>query len=157
MDECNSIPTPLPTNLLLTVEGKPLENPTAYRTLLGSLQYVSLTRPNISYIVNKLAQYMQRPTYDHWHHLHRLLRYLSGTSALSLTIHENSPSTLHAYSHANLARDRDDYLSTTAYIVYLGRIPISWASHKQPLISLPNQDTVLLLLQQLNCYGFAIS
>lgn len=131
MDECNSIPTPLPTNPPLTVKGKPLENPTTYRTLLGSLQYLSLTRPDISYTVNKLAQYMQRPTYDHWHHLRRLLRYLSGTSALGLTIHANSPSTLHAYSDANWARDRDDYLSTTAYIIYLGRNPISWASRKQ--------------------------
>ena len=65
MDECNSIPTSLPTNPPLTVEGKPLENSTAYRTLMGSLQYLSLTCPDVSYIVNKLAQYMQRPTYDH--------------------------------------------------------------------------------------------
>lgn len=131
MDQCNPIATPLPTHPPLSSQGKPLENPTEYRALLGSLQYLGLTRPDISFVVNKLAQYLQRPTHDHWPFLRRVLRYLSGTLHMGLTIHANSPSTLHAYSDADWARDKDDYISTTAYIVYLGRNPISWTSRKQ--------------------------
>lgn len=131
MDGCNNIATPLPMNPPLSVNGTPLDNPTAYRALLGSLQYLSLTRPDISFAVNKLAQYMQRPTTSHWQSLHRLLRYLSGTINMGLIIHAHSPQSLHAYSDADWARDKDDYISTTAYIVYLGRNAISWASRKQ--------------------------
>lgn len=50
---------------------------------------------------------------------------------MGLTLHKNSPLTLHAYSNADWARDKDDYISTTSYIVYLGKNPISWTSRKQ--------------------------
>lgn len=58
--------------------GTPLANPTEYRSLVGSLQYLSLTRLDISFVVNKLSQYMQKPTEDHWVAIKRLLRYLAG-------------------------------------------------------------------------------
>lgn len=77
------------------------------------------------------AQYMQRPTEDHIQALRRLLRYLSGTSHMVIVWHKNSPLTLHAFSDADWARDRDDYISTTAYNVYHGKNPISWTSKKQ--------------------------
>lgn len=63
--------------------------------------------------------------------LHRLLRYLNGTSSIGLIIHKDSPLTLHAYSDADWAHDKDYYISTTTYIVYLGKNPISWTSKKQ--------------------------
>lgn len=68
---------------------------------------------------------------SHMQALHRLLRYLRGTLHMGLLLHEDSPLSLHAYSDADLTHDRDDYISTTAYIVYLGRNPISWTSRKQ--------------------------
>lgn len=131
MDEAKSVTTPLATHPPLTLQGELLSYPTEYRQLLGSLLYLSLTRPDVAFTVNKLAQYMQRPTKIHMQALHRLLRYLSGTINMGLTIHKDSPLTLHAFSDADWARDRDDYISTTAYIVYLGKNPISWTSKKQ--------------------------
>lgn len=131
MDDAKPVATPLATHPPLTLHGDLLDDPTEYRQLIGSLQYLSLTRPDVAFAVNKLAQYMQRPTDQHMQALHRLLRYLSGTSKMGLTIHKDSPLTLHAYSDADWARDRDDYISTTAYIVYLGRNAISWTSRKQ--------------------------
>ena len=61
------IATPLVTdgNLILH-SGIALTNYTKYRTLVGSLQYLCLTRPDISYVVNKLSQFMHRPTSKHW-------------------------------------------------------------------------------------------
>lgn len=131
MESSKPASTPLPTRPPPSIHGKPLENPTEYRALLGSLQYLSLTCPDISFAVNKLAQYMQRPTHEHLQLLHRLLRYLNGTLHMGLTLHANSPISLHAFSDVDWARDRDDYISTTAYIIYLGRNPISWTSRKQ--------------------------
>lgn len=50
---------------------------------------------------------------------------------MGLNIYSESPSSLHAYSDADWARDKDDFISTTAYIIYLGKNAISWASRKQ--------------------------
>ena len=69
--------TPLAVDPPLTKVGS--SNPTEYRALIGNLQYLSITRPNVAFAVNKLAQYMQSPTDDHWNALKRLLRYLVGT------------------------------------------------------------------------------
>ena len=131
MEDAKPMATPLATHPPLTSNGTLLSDPTEYRSLIGSLQYLSLTRPDVAFTVNKLAQYMQRPTNNHMQALRRLVRYLSGTSNMGLTLHKDSPLHLHAYSDADWARDKDDYISTTTYIVYLGWNPISWTSQKQ--------------------------
>lgn len=59
--------------------GTPHSSLTEYRALVGALQYLSLTRPDISFTVNRLSQFMHAPTSLHWKALKRLLRYLHGT------------------------------------------------------------------------------
>lgn len=98
-----------------------------YRRVVGSFQYLALTRPDISYAVNRLSQFMHNPTTDHWMAVKRVLRYLSSTLG-----HGNfQQPTLHAFSSADWAGDSDDYVSTNGYIIYLGANPISWTSKKQ--------------------------
>lgn len=74
---------------------------------------------------------MQAPTDIHWLALKRLLRYLRGTIHAGIQLHRDTPMRLHAFTDADWAGDKDDYVSTTGYIVYLGRNPISWSSKKQ--------------------------
>lgn len=100
MEDSKPVATPIATVPPLSIHGELLRDPTEYRMLIGSLQYLGLTRPDIAFTVNKLAQYMQRPTEEHMQALRRLLRYLSGTSHMGLIIHKNSPMHLHAYSDA---------------------------------------------------------
>lgn len=136
MTDCKPVNSPLDLNVKLTLgAGTTLHNPTDYRTLVGGLQYLSLTRLDIAFAVNKLSQFMHHPTTVHWQALKRLLRYLKGTIDLSLNLYRDSPLNLHAFSDANWAGDRDDFVSTGAYIVYLGRNPISWSSKKQKSIA----------------------
>ncbi|KAK2457784.1 putative mitochondrial protein [Trifolium repens] len=132
MTEAKPASTPLTaTPPLLKNSGDPLPSPTEYRALVGSLQYLSLTRPDIAFATNKLAQFMQNPSTMHWLALKRLLRYLAGSCDKGIFISATAPLNFHAYSDADWAGDKDDYISTTGYLLYLGDTPISWSSRKQ--------------------------
>ncbi|RVW53564.1 Retrovirus-related Pol polyprotein from transposon RE2 [Vitis vinifera] len=160
MTEAKPAPTPLATSPILTLQsGTPLSDPTEYRTVVGSLQYLSLTRPDIAYTVNKLSQFMHQPTSDHWNAVKRLLRYLCGTLDHGITLRRTSPLALHAFSDSDWAGNKDDFTSTSAYIIYLGHNPISWSSKNSELwLALPlrlNTDRWPLLLQKF--VGFALS
>jgi len=136
MTGAKPVSTPLPTSPPISLHsGMTLSDPTEYRTIIESLQYLSMTRPHITYAVNKLSQYMHQPSTEHWALVNRILRYLYGTLDERIIIHCNSSISLHAFSDADWAGDKDDYSSTSAYIVYLGRNPISWNSKKQKTIT----------------------
>ena len=53
-------------NVPLLLDGASLTDATEYRSIVGALQYLTLTRPDISFTVNKLSQIMHRPTTGHW-------------------------------------------------------------------------------------------
>lgn len=132
MTNAKPVPTPMSASTSLSVrDGEPLDNPAAYRTLVGSLQYLLLTRPDIAFAVNKLSQFMHKPTTTHWTAAKRVLRYLAGTYTAGIFLSRHSNMSLHAYSDADWAGDKDDYTSTGAYVVFLGQHPISWSAKKQ--------------------------
>uniref|UniRef100_A0A1J3JSN7 Retrovirus-related Pol polyprotein from transposon TNT 1-94 n=1 Tax=Noccaea caerulescens TaxID=107243 RepID=A0A1J3JSN7_NOCCA len=131
MTDAKPVQTPMATSPKLTKSGALHSNPTEYRTLIGSLQYLSFTRPDIAYVVNKLSQYMQSPTTDHWQAAKRVLRYLAGSATHGLFISKSNNLNVHGFTDADWGGDHDDYVSTNAYIVYLGDQPISWQSRKQ--------------------------
>jgi hypothetical protein len=79
---CKSAPTPLsPTEKLSAQEGEPLsyEDATRYRSIIDALHYLMLTRPDISFSVNKVCQYLHSPTTFHWTAVKRILRFLKHT------------------------------------------------------------------------------
>jgi hypothetical protein len=66
MTGAKPVSTPLPTNPPVSLySGPTLSDPTEYRTIIGSLQYLSMTRPDITYAINKLSQYMHQPSTEH--------------------------------------------------------------------------------------------
>ncbi|CAL8999726.1 unnamed protein product [Prunus brigantina] len=115
MTDAKPVLTPIPTSPPLLKSGSALPDPTEYRTVVGSLQYLLITRPDLAFAVNKLSQYMHTPTTDHWSFVKRLLRYLYGTINEGLQIHRQSPLNLHAYSNADWA--------------------VSWSSNKQKSVA----------------------
>ncbi|XP_019084254.1 PREDICTED: uncharacterized protein LOC109125913 [Camelina sativa] len=145
MINAKPVTTPMATSPKLTLTtGTPISDPTPYRKLVGSLQYLSFTRLDIAYAVNKLSQFMHQPTHDHRQAAKRILRYLAGTTTHGIYFHANNNLSLyafsdnisrnlnlHSFSDADWAGDPDDYVSTNAYVVYLGRNPISWMAIKQ--------------------------
>jgi hypothetical protein len=112
-----------------------MEDPSLYRSTVGSLQYLSLTRPDLSFVVNRVCQFMHRPLKPHWQAIKRILRYLQHTVSHGLLLHRSSSNDLQAYSDADWAGCPDDRHSTGAYCVFLGSNLVSWSSRKQPTVS----------------------
>ncbi|GKC76381.1 ribonuclease H-like domain-containing protein [Tanacetum coccineum] len=76
MVSCNSSRTPVDTESKLVDDGDPVSDPTLYRSLAGSLQYLTFTRPDISYAVQQVCLYMHDPQKPHFSALKRILRYV---------------------------------------------------------------------------------
>ncbi|KAJ9542361.1 hypothetical protein OSB04_028867 [Centaurea solstitialis] len=136
MDGAKDVATPLSFSIDLSrTDGSSSIDPTPYRKLVGSLQYLAFTRPDICFAVNKLSQFMHSPTEFHWQALKRLLRYLKGTIHHGLFLKRKSSLYLTALSDSNWGGISDGGRSTTTYILYVGTNIISWKSARQKSVS----------------------
>ncbi|XP_043687442.1 uncharacterized mitochondrial protein AtMg00810-like [Telopea speciosissima] len=134
--ECKSVSTLISSTARLTMtSGNLMEDLTVYRSTVGALQYATLTRPNIQFAVNKVCQYMHRPTVDHWAVVKRILRYLKGTINNGLALDRTTSMTLSAFSDADWAGCVNDRKSTGGFAIYLGSNLISWSSRKQATVA----------------------
>uniref|UniRef100_A0A2N9HKJ7 Reverse transcriptase Ty1/copia-type domain-containing protein n=1 Tax=Fagus sylvatica TaxID=28930 RepID=A0A2N9HKJ7_FAGSY len=100
-------------NRLNTHDGEPLPDAILYRQLVGSLVYLTVTRPDISYAVHIVSQFMAAPRSLHYVAVLRILRYLKGTLFHGLHFSSQSSLILQAYSDADWAGDPTDRRSTT--------------------------------------------
>jgi hypothetical protein len=116
-------------------DGSPLKDPSRYRHIVGSLVYLTITRPDIAHVVHILSQFVSASTSVHYGHLLRVLRYLRGTTSRGLFYACDSPLRLHAYSDATWASDRIGRQSITGYCIFLGSSSIAWKSKKQVVVS----------------------
>jgi histone deacetylase 1/2 len=135
---CKPCTTPLSASeKLSSYEGTPLssEDSTRYRSIVGALQYITLTRPDLSYAVNRVCQFLHAPTSTHWAAAKRILRYIKHMINLGLHIQKTIRPFLSAFSDADWAGDVDDRCSTGEFAVFFGTNLISWSARKQPTVS----------------------
>ncbi|XP_047335705.1 uncharacterized mitochondrial protein AtMg00810-like [Impatiens glandulifera] len=116
-------------------DGDPLSDPFLYRSIVGALQYLTLTRPELAFAVNRACQFMQTPTSSHWGAVKRILRYLRHTPRHGIFLRPNSQFTLVAYSDADWAGCPNDRRSTTGFCIFLGDNLVSWNSKKQQVVA----------------------
>ncbi|KAB1227925.1 Retrovirus-related Pol polyprotein from transposon TNT 1-94 [Morella rubra] len=136
MSTAKLVHTPMATTAPLSArDGTAFEDPTLYRSVVGSLQYLSFTRPDLSYAVNRVCQYMHAPRTPHWQAVKRILRYLRFSAHFGLFYSRSSSRVLSAYSDADWAGCPDDRRSTGGSCVFFGSHLITWSSRKQPTIA----------------------
>lgn len=126
MGEAKSMATPMEPNLKLRKdEGKLLINALKFRQLVGSLIYLTITRPVISYAVSVVSQYMQSPTLVHLDAAKRILRYVKGSLEYGLLYKKEESFCLSGYTDADWAGDVNDRRSTTGYCFSTGSSMVS--------------------------------
>ncbi|KAK1645287.1 hypothetical protein QYE76_063092 [Lolium multiflorum] len=138
MLQCKPAFTPMSvTNPLTSDDGALLSasDATEYRSVVGGLQYLTLTRPDISYAVNRVCQYLHSPRDTHWTAVKRIPRYVRHTASYGLRLSSASSCLLSAYSDADWAGNPDDRRSTGGYAVFFGSNLIAWSARKQATVS----------------------
>jgi hypothetical protein len=115
--------------------GALLEDITEYRRLVGRLIYLTISRPDIAYFVNKLSQYVSKPRVPHLQAAHHLLRYLKATTGQGIFFPAVPNLKVSAYVDADWGSCLDSRKSTTGFCIYLGHALISWKSKKQATVA----------------------
>jgi hypothetical protein len=135
MEECNPAETPIPlgTKLSKKYEGPTVE-PTLYKSLVGSLLYLTTTRPNIMYAAILVSRYMESPKDSHWKMVKQILRYVAGILNFGLWYTQSDDNHLSDHTDSYFASNLDDRKRTSRHVFHLGTNLISWASKKQPTV-----------------------
>jgi histone deacetylase 1/2 len=138
MSCCKPVSTPLSTSEKLSLhEGQPLgsDDATQCGSIVGALQYLTLTRPDITFSVNKVCQFLHAPTTVHWAAVKRILRYIKQCTKLGLRICKSGSILISAFSDVDWAGSVDDRKSTGGFAVFLGENLVMWSARKQSTVS----------------------
>jgi transposase InsO family protein len=138
LTECNPSLTPMEERLKLSRDSTAEEvDATQYRRLVGSLRYLTHTRPDLAFSVGYVSRFMQRPTTEHQQAVKRIIRYVAGTLDHGL-YYPRCPGEAHlvGYSDSDHAGDIDNSKSTSGILFFFGKCLVTWQSVKQPVVAM---------------------
>lgn len=118
---------------LMAESGELIENPSMYRHLVGSLKYLTITRPDIAYAVGIVSQFMHEPRKPHLDAVYWILKYIKSNPGLLLSSAGSHRIT--GYSDADWAGCPKDRRSTTGYCIFIGNSLVAWKSQKQSTVA----------------------
>ena len=113
----------------------PSDDAIEYRCIVAGLQYLTITRPDISFAVNKVCQFLSQPTEVHWEAVKHILRYVKGTLDTGLRNRKSIFTGVSIFTDADWTGCVDDRCSTGGFAMFVGPNLISWSSKKQPTVS----------------------
>lgn len=132
MDECNPLSTQMEQKAKPTSKkGNEFEDVIKYRQLVGSLIYLTTTRPDISFVVRTLSKFIQKPCEGHWSTIKRVLKYLKETQDFGLKYSRVDDFSLIGFLDLEFDEDKKSGVSTSDYVMSLGLGSISRRTHKQ--------------------------
>ncbi|KAL0420696.1 UNVERIFIED_CONTAM: Retrovirus-related Pol polyprotein from transposon TNT 1-94 [Sesamum latifolium] len=124
---------------------------THYKQIVGSLMYLTATRPDMMFVVNLISRYMENPIEMYLQVAKRVLRYLKGTIGFGIFYKKEGNDELRVYSDSDYAGDLEDRKSTSGYVFLLSSGAISWSSKKQPVVSLSTTEAEFIAAASCAC------
>ncbi|XP_020233074.1 uncharacterized protein LOC109813326 [Cajanus cajan] len=141
MLDCKPTSTPTEVNTkLCSVEGRDLKDATMYRQVVGSLIYLTLTRPDIAYVVGVVSRFMQNPKKPQLEAARRILKYVKNTIDYGIFYKKGAPCEVTGYCDADYTGDHDTRRSTTGYMFTMGSEAISRCSKRQSTVSFSSTE-----------------
>ena len=139
-------------NLKLSKEdGDMLEDREMYRRIVGKLMYLTITRPDIMFAVNKLCQFSSAPHTSHLGAVYKVLQYIKGTVGHGLFYSTSPDLILKGFAGADWAACVDSRRSTTGFTMFVGDSLIYWRSKKQPTVSQSSAEAEYKALALASC------
>lgn len=154
MEFCNPVKNPIvPGFKLMKNTGGSSVDATVYKQIVGSLMYLTATRPDLMYVVSLISRFMERPTDLNQQAVKRILRYLKGTIELGILYKRGGEKSLIAYSDSDYAGDINDRKSTSGYVFLMSSGAVSWSSKKQPVVTLFTTEAEYIVAASCACQG----
>ncbi|KAJ9559214.1 hypothetical protein OSB04_013828 [Centaurea solstitialis] len=140
MEDCNAVINPIvPGCKLKSDEGERFDE-TLFKQIVGSLMYITTTRPDIQFVVNLISRFMAKPTEVHYLAAKRVLRYLKGTTDFGIWYKSGGEGSLEVFTDSDFAGDIDSRKSTSGYVFLWNNGAITWSSKKQDIVALSSTE-----------------
>jgi hypothetical protein len=137
MTGCKPISIPLEQNVKLSADkGNLVEDITMYRRIVGSFVYMTIARPDLSYAVGVVSQFMQTPQKPHLDAVRRILKYIKHILQCGIFYEAKNQLQVHGYTDVDWASNVSNRKSTNGFMFSFGSGDVSWSSKKQPIVAL---------------------
>jgi len=157
MKNCKAVKNPIVLGTKLSRENAGTKvDATLFKKVVGSLMYLTTTRPDLMYGVSLISRFMANPTETHWTAAKRLLRYLKGTTEFGIYYKRGENTSIIAYTDSDFAGDSDDRKSTSGSVFFLGSGAVSWSSKKQPIVTLSTTEAEYIAAASCACQSIWI-
>lgn len=154
MNNCKPVSTPIECGVKLSKIGEgQVIDATLFKSMVGSLRYLTCTRPDILYSVGLVSRYMEEPKISHLQAAKRIFRYIQGTISHGLFYSSSQNSHLVGYSDSDWGGDLDDRKSTTGFVFFMGNTAFTWFSKKQPIVTLSTCEAEYVAASSCVCHA----
>jgi len=152
MVNCKPVSVPMILNVkMMKTDGDLLDDREQYRRIVGKLMYLTITRLDITFAVNKLCQFSSAPRTSHLQAAYRVLQYIKGSVGQGLFYSASADLTLKGFADSDWASCPDSRRSTTGFSMFVGDSLISWRSKKQHVVSRSSAEAEYRALALVTC------
>lgn len=141
MEDYNPVRNPIvPGQQISRDEGGEKTDATQFKQMVGSLMYLTATRPDLMFVVSLISRFMSNPTKLHFAVIKRVMRYLKGTTDYGVFYKRGGENNFFGFTDSDYAGDMVDSKSTSGYVFLLSGGAVAWSSRKQPIVTLSTTE-----------------